>query len=190
MFLILYNYQTLFFTLSPITSNNTKASEIFFFSSITGLFWWDFHIKTTVWNLDGFVTSIVCHHGLRTPRKEKAFTAQPKIQSQSQIFRYGQSIFCLPHWGNYSDIFDLCLHWVSVVRVCHQHYTTINDCHDVHLCDAWRCEIWTVIYVHFLIILISIAHEFIHTMLMFNQHTAQRCVLSVSFLVDLLLWQQ
>ena len=150
MFLILYNYQTLFFTLSPITSNNTKASEIFFFSSITGLFWWDFHIKTTVWNLDGFVTSIVCHHGLRTPRKEKAFTAQPKIQSQSQIFRYGQSIFCLPHWGNYSDIFDLCLHWVSVVRVCHQHYTTINDCHDVHLCDAWRCEIWTVIYIHFL----------------------------------------
>ena len=53
--------------------------------------------------------------------------------------------------------------------VCHQHYTTINDCHDVHLCDAWRCEIWTVIYVHFHINLISIAHEFIQTMMMFNQ---------------------
>ena len=29
-------------------------------------------------------------HGLRTPREEIAFTARPKIQSQSQIFRYGQ----------------------------------------------------------------------------------------------------
>ena len=28
-------------------------------------------------------------HGLRTPREEKAFTARPKIQSQSLIFRYG-----------------------------------------------------------------------------------------------------
>ena len=59
----------------------------------------------------------VTHHGLRTPREEIAFTARPKIQSQSQIFRYGGSIFCLPHRPNFSDIFDLCLHWVSVVRV-------------------------------------------------------------------------
>ena len=42
--------------------------------------------------------------------------ARPKIQSQSQIFKYGRSIFHLPHWPNFSDIFDLCLHWVSVVR--------------------------------------------------------------------------
>ena len=55
-------------------------------------------------------------HGLRTPRKEIAFTAQPKIQSQSQIFRYGGSIFCVPHRPKFSDIFDLCHHWVSVVR--------------------------------------------------------------------------
>ena len=56
------------------------------------------------------------NHGLRTPREEIAFTAQSKIHSQSQIFRYGQSIFCLPHQPNFSDIFDLCLHLVSVVR--------------------------------------------------------------------------
>ena len=55
-------------------------------------------------------------HGLRTPREEIAFTARPKIQSQSQVFRYSQSISCLPHRPNFSDIFDLCLHWVSVVR--------------------------------------------------------------------------
>ena len=55
-------------------------------------------------------------HGLRTPREKIAFTARPEIQSQSQIFRYGQCIFCLPHRPNFSDIFDLCLHWVSVVR--------------------------------------------------------------------------
>ena len=56
------------------------------------------------------------NHGLRTPREEIAFNARPKIQSQSQIFRYGGSIFCLPHRPKFSDIFDLCLHWVSVVR--------------------------------------------------------------------------
>ena len=59
-----------------------------------------------------------CRHGLRTPREEIAFTERPKIQSQSQILRYGRSIFCLPHRSNFSDIFDLCLHWVSVVRAC------------------------------------------------------------------------
>ena len=55
-------------------------------------------------------------HGLRTPREELAFTARPKIHSHSQIFRYGRSIFCLPHLPKFSDIFDLSLHWVSVVR--------------------------------------------------------------------------
>ena len=29
---------------------------------------------------------------------------------------YGQSIFCLPHRPKISDFFDLCLHWVPVVR--------------------------------------------------------------------------
>ena len=61
---------------------------------------------------------ITLMHGLRTPREEKAFPARPRIQSQSQIFRYNGSIFCLPHRPNFSDTFDLCLHWVSVVRAC------------------------------------------------------------------------
>ena len=42
--------------------------------------------------------------------------SRPKINSHSQIFRYAWSIFCLPHRPKFSDIFDLCLHWVSVVR--------------------------------------------------------------------------
>ena len=50
------------------------------------------------------------------PREEIAFTARLKICSQSQIFRYGQSIFCLPHQPKITDFFELCLHWVSVVR--------------------------------------------------------------------------
>ena len=33
--------------------------------------------------------------------KKIAITAQSKIQSQSQIFRFGQSIFCLPHRPNF-----------------------------------------------------------------------------------------
>ena len=57
-------------------------------------------------------------HRLRTPREEIAFTARPKIHSHSQIFRYGRSIFCLPHQPKFSDFFDLCFHRVSVVRDC------------------------------------------------------------------------
>ena len=57
------------------------------------------------------------NHGLRTLGEEIDFTARPKIHSHSQIFRYGRSIFCLPHRPKFSDFFDLCLHWVSVVRV-------------------------------------------------------------------------
>ena len=53
-------------------------------------------------------------HGLRTPGEEIAFTARPKIHSQ--ILKYGRGIFCLPHRPKFSDFFDLCLHWVSVVR--------------------------------------------------------------------------
>ena len=59
------------------------------------------------------------HHGLRTPGEEIVFTARPKIHSHFQIFRYSRSIFCLPHWPKFSDFFDLCLHWVSVVRDLH-----------------------------------------------------------------------
>ena len=55
-------------------------------------------------------------HRLWTPGEEIAFTARPKINSHSQIFRYGRRLFCLQHWPNFSDFFDLCLHWVSVVR--------------------------------------------------------------------------
>ena len=53
---------------------------------------------------------------VRLQRKKIALTTLPKIHSCSQFFRYSQSIFCLPHRPNFSDIFDLCLHWVSVVR--------------------------------------------------------------------------
>ena len=55
-------------------------------------------------------------HELRTPWEEIAFHEWPKIHSHSPIFRYGQSIFCLPHRPKFSDFFDLCLHWMSVVR--------------------------------------------------------------------------
>ena len=69
-----------------------------------------------------------CIHGLRTPREETAFTARPKIQSQSQIFRYGGSIFRLPHPPNFSDIFDLCLHWVSVVHAVKHCWALSTNC--------------------------------------------------------------
>ena len=66
--------------------------------------------------LKSYMEDFILHHGQRTPGGEIAFTAQPKIKSQSQIYRYGRSIFCLPHWPKISGFFDLCLYWVSVVR--------------------------------------------------------------------------
>ena len=66
------------------------------------------------------------NHGLRTPKEERAVTARPKIQSESQIFRYGWSIFCLPHQPNFLDIFDLCLHRVSIVRAPNK-WTLLTD---------------------------------------------------------------
>ena len=53
-------------------------------------------------------------YGLQTPREEIAFTtARPKIHTQSQILGTAEAYF-----GPIFQlcIFDLCLHWVSVVR--------------------------------------------------------------------------
>ena len=47
--------------------------------------------------------------------------------TQSQIFRYGRSIFCLPHRPNFSNIFGLCLHWVSVVHGIYHCIQSINS---------------------------------------------------------------
>ena len=55
-------------------------------------------------------------HRLQMPWDEVVFTKWRKIHSHSQIFRYGRSIFCLPHWPKLSYFFDLCLHFTSVVR--------------------------------------------------------------------------
>ena len=55
-------------------------------------------------------------HRLQMPGEDIAFIALPKIKSQSQIFSYGRSTFCLPHQPKFSDFFDFCLHCVSVVR--------------------------------------------------------------------------
>ena len=56
-------------------------------------------------------------HGLRKPGEVIVFTGRTKINSHSQIFRYGQSIFYLSHRPKFSDFFDLCLNWVSTVYI-------------------------------------------------------------------------
>ena len=57
------------------------------------------------------------YHWLWTPREDSLPCTAEKIQSQSQIFRYGQSIFCLPHRPIFSDFIALWLHWVSSDQV-------------------------------------------------------------------------
>ena len=99
-------------TVGRITKLCPNTNEIYLLSKSANILW---KCKTFYSN----TTSFSHFHGLRTPREEIAFTERLKIQSQSQIFRYGQSIFCLPHQPSFSDIFDLYLHWVSVV---HAHF--------------------------------------------------------------------
>ena len=79
---------------------------------------WHFHLvcerKVDFWKFQNTLTDCRCRkadtsfwsrcdlsihqpgHGLQTPGEEIAFTARPKINSDSQIFRYGWNIFCLP----------------------------------------------------------------------------------------------
>jgi hypothetical protein len=77
-------------------------------------------------------------HGLRMPGEEIAFTARPKINSHSQIIRYGQSKFCLSHMPKFSDFFNLCLHWVFVVRDFGQHARSSDfTCHHYSFRGYW-----------------------------------------------------
>ena len=106
------------------------------------------------------------NHGLRTPREEIAFTARPKIHSHSQMFRYGQSIFCLPHRPNFSNIFDLCLNCVSVVRVTRQGVSRIAEAsqNTVGNLTNFRKRIVIIIAMHFFALLkphVSLTKEII-----------------------------
>jgi hypothetical protein len=104
-------------------SFKSRAKKLEIFLPKNGIFQWK-KIKN---DSDDF------WHGLKTLREEIVFTERPKIHSYSQSFRYGQSIFCLTNRPNFSDIFDLCLHWVSVV------------------CDFWHRKLTLkVIFWHFL----------------------------------------
>ena len=85
---------------------------------------WVFEAQTILSTQGHAILCMGAAHGLRTPGKEIAFTAQPKINSHSQIFRCGRSKFCWSRRPKFSDFFDLCLHWVSVVRG-HSHLNSI-----------------------------------------------------------------
>ena len=76
------------------------------------------------------------------------FTARPKINSQSKIYRYGQSTFCLPHRPKISEFFDLCLHWVSVVRDWEQFFKGLTGCLNNLLLDPFTtliCSLFSTI---------------------------------------------
>ena len=78
-------------------------------------------------NISSFYVIYVPDHGLKTPLEEIAFNPRPKIYFHSQIFRYNRSMFGLPYRPKYSDFFDLCLHWVSVVRDADNSVTGISS---------------------------------------------------------------
>ena len=122
------------------------------------MFWWlqivvleirkhGLFFKLSVLDFTHSTTLNTLYHGLRTPREEIAFTARPKIHSHSQIIKYGQSIRCLPHWPNFSDIFDLCLHWVSVVRAL---YCFLNSRYHIWISVVYsffkKSPLWTFVW--------------------------------------------
>ena len=95
-----------------------------------GILWYleqDFHAYSDSWSTQSepslkfsWKCADVWQHGLRTPREEIAFTARPKIHSQSHILS-----------ATSADNFDLCLHWVSVVRVWQQDSEVAQKCSDL-----------------------------------------------------------
>ena len=92
-----------------------------------------------------YLISISIINRILTPSEESAFTARPKINLKSQIFRCDQSIFCLPNLPIFSDFFDLCLHWVCVP--CTRIYFQAN-CSEFRIsCLALGCSCITDVYL-------------------------------------------
>ena len=91
-------------------------------------------------------THVFPEHRLRTPGEKIVFTASLKSTPHSQFFRYGQSIFCLPHRPKSSD---LCLHWVSVV--CVPEYSLFEDLQ--HIKQRWcHYMVQASVYTYFRIV--------------------------------------
>ena len=55
-------------------------------------------------------------HGLRMPERGNCLDCTVEKQVPFPNFRHFRSIFCLPLMSTFSDFFDLCLHWLSIVR--------------------------------------------------------------------------
>jgi hypothetical protein len=78
----------------------------------------------------------------RTTDAQRGNSLHCKAENSIPIpnFRYGRRIFCLPYRPNFSDIFDLCLYWVSVVcgsDNCERHGKTKLHNYDNYQKTAW-----------------------------------------------------
>ena len=112
--------------IDPLTLHEFRSHHPYFFMNKK----WKLNKKGV--SGPGLKFLISLRHGLRTLGEEIAFTTRPKIHYPSQIFRYRQSLFCLPHGLKFSDVFDLCLHWVSVVRGVRHLCTSRTDINGAH----------------------------------------------------------
>ena len=66
-------------------------------------------------------------HGLRTPGEEIAFTARPKFTPTPKFLGTAEAYFVCHIGPSFQNFFDLCLHWVSVVRVILRHCAAIHS---------------------------------------------------------------
>ena len=96
--------------LTPLTVINLTEKKL---TGSWSILWKKLYSKCNL-SKSKFEGKFVIHTDYRRP--ERKFTDKLKIHSHSLIFRYGRSIFCLPHRPKFSDFFDLCLHLVSMVR--------------------------------------------------------------------------
>ena len=94
------------------------------------------------------------------PLRKSPSLHRPKINSQSQIFRYGPSIFYMPHRPKFSDFFDLCLHWVSVVRELHRVFpcvtllSVLEKSFVIEICvgENWNYVLDYLVFIYYFII--------------------------------------
>ena len=52
----------------------------------------------------------------RRPVRKSTSLHCPKSTPTAKFLGTAEAYFCLPHQLKFSDFFDLCLHWVSIVR--------------------------------------------------------------------------
>ena len=89
-----------------------------------------FWVSATVGEKDIFYLFKIFQHYIPHELRRHPEKKYPSLHGRkfTPIFMYERNVFCLPHRSNLSDIFDLCLHWVSVGGIAYRQVGSTITC--------------------------------------------------------------